>query len=151
MALRSARGRLGAVLILAPVLALVLTLAPTGAPRAADYDHDGQDYDQPDDVGDGGRKSTWELDTSLTFYRYLEPFPRVDSAAACRNRCVNNRRCTGWTYYDGNFNEAGRFSYRLQRLCVLGAGVKNKQAGNRPGRTSGVVRSARQNGGGGDD
>ena len=150
MALRSARVRLAAVLILAPVLALVLTLAPTAAPRAADYDHDTPDYDQPD-IGDGWRKSTWELNTSLTFYRYLEPFPRVDGATACRDRCVNNRRCTGWTYYDGNFNGAGRFSYRLQRLCVLGAGIKNKQAGNRPGRTSGVVRSARQNGGGGGD
>ena len=61
------------------------------------------------------------------------------------------RRCTGWTYYDANFNEAGRYSYRLQRLCVLGSGVKSKQSGSRPGRTSGVVRSARHNGGGGGD
>ena len=138
----SARLRLGATLV------MVLMLA--AAPRAADYDrrspmsglsrHDGHD----------GRKSTWELNTSLTFSRYLEPFPRVDSARVCRNRCASNRRCTGWTYYDANFNEAGRYSYRLQRLCVLGAGVKNKQSGNRPGRTSGVLRSARQDGGAGD-
>jgi hypothetical protein len=137
----SARLRLGAT------LAMVLALA--AAARAADYDllpgHDGRP--EHDDRGDG-RKSTWELNTSLTFFRYFEPFPRVDTARACRDRCASNRRCTGWTYYDANFNEAGRFSYRLQRLCVLGAGVKHKQAGNRPGRTSGVLSSARHDGGG---
>jgi hypothetical protein len=143
--------------ILAPALALVLTLAPSVVLHAADYDGDDQGYSQVDDRddrdrdGDSGRKSTWELNTSLTFYRYLEPFPRVDSARVCRDRCANNRRCTGWTYYDANFNDAGRYSYKLQRLCVLGAGVRNKQSGNRPGRTSGVLRAGRQNGGGGDD
>lgn len=153
MALRgsSARLRRGASLVLA--LFLALALAP--APRAADYDGDPPEdrYDKEDDRGDNGsgRKSTWELNTSLTFYRYLEPFPRVDSARACRDRCSDHRRCTGWTYYDANFNEAGRYSYRLQRLCVLGSGVKSKQSGSRPGRTSGVVRSARHNGGGGGD
>jgi hypothetical protein len=153
MALRgsSARLRLGASLVLA--LFLALALAP--ALRAADYDPEPPDdgYVKGDDRDNGSaRKSTWELNTSLTFYRYLEPFLRLDSARACRDRCSDYRRCTGWTYYDANFNEAGRYSYRLQRLCVLGAGVKNKQAGNRPGRTSGVLRSARHNGGGsGDD
>jgi hypothetical protein len=151
MVLRLARLRLAASLVLAPVLALMLTLAP--AARAADYEGDPPpDYIPkcgPSDDNCGDRKSTWELNTSLTFYRYLEPFPRVDSARACRDRCAGNRRCTGWTYYDANFNEAGRYSYRLQRLCVLGAGVKNKQSGNRPGRTSGVLRSPRHDGGGG--
>jgi hypothetical protein len=142
---------------LAPVLALLLTLALSAAPHAADYDGDDQGYSQDDGQGDGdhggngGRKSTWELNTSLTFYRYFEPFPRVESARVCRDRCANNRRCTGWTYYDANFNEAGRYSYKLQRLCVMGAGVKNKQSGNRPGRTSGVLRAGRQDGGGGGD
>src|SRR5262245_32855809 len=141
---------------MAPLLALVLSFAPAAAPHAADYDGDNQGYSQEDDRdfggrdGHGGRKSTWELNTSLTFHRYLEPFPRVDSARVCRDRCANLRGCTGWTYYDGNFNEAGRYSYKLQRLCVLGAGLKNKQAGNRPGRTSGVLRTARLDGGGDD-
>ena len=127
---------------------MVLMLA--AAPHAADYDllPEQESWPEQDDRPDG-RKSTWELNTSLTFYRYLEPFPRVDSARACRNRCAGNRRCTGWTYYDASFNEAGRYSYRLQRLCVLGAGVKNKQSGNRPGRTSGVLRSAGHDGGAG--
>jgi hypothetical protein len=137
----SARLRLGATLV------MVLMLA--AAPRAADYEPEQDGWPEQDDRHDG-RKSTWELNTSLTFSRYLEPFPRVDSARVCRNRCASNRRCTGWTYYDANFNEAGRYSYRLQRLCVLGAGVMNKQSGNRPGRTSGVLRSARQDGGAGD-
>jgi hypothetical protein len=149
----SPRLRRGGLSILAPVLALMLMLALSAAPHAADYDGDGPGYTQEDDREvDGGRKSTWELNTSLTFYRYLEPFPRVDSARVCRDRCASNRRCAGWTYYDANFNDAGRYSYKLQRLCVLGAGVKNKQSGNRPGRTSGVLRAARQDGGGsGDD
>jgi hypothetical protein len=96
-----------------------------------------------DDGGDEGelwmRRSTWELSTSLTFNRYIEPFERVSSARACRNRCVRNRRCTGWTFYDGNFGDAGELSYRLQRVCVLGAGLKDRKPGNMPGRTSGVV------------
>lgn len=127
----SARLRLGATLVMVAMLA--------AAPHAADYDLPEPDVWPEQDDRHDGRKSTWELNTSLTFYRYLESFPRVDSARACRNRCASNRRCTGWTYYDANFNEAGRYSYRLQRLCVLGAGVKNKQSGNRPGRTSGVL------------
>jgi PAN domain len=128
---------------------LVMVLAFAAAPRAADYDllPEPDVWPEQDDRPDG-RKSTWELNTSLTFYRYLEPFPRVDSARACRNRCASHRRCTGWTYYDATFNEAGRYSYRLQGLCVLGAGVKHMQSGNRPGRTSGVLRSARHDGGG---
>jgi hypothetical protein len=99
---------------------------------------------QDDDNGNGNwnrdRHSTWELSTSLTFHRYFEPFARVSSARACRDRCVYNPRCSGWTYYDANFQEAGKLSYRLQRVCVLGAGIRDRQARNRPGRTSGVVR-----------
>ncbi len=154
MALALAMLRLGAPLVLAPALALLLLLASSAAPWAADFDGEpppdfpGIECGPPDETC-GGRKFTRDLNTSLTFSRYLEPFPRVDSARACRDRCAGNRRCTGWTYYDGNFNEAGRYSYRLQRLCVLGAGVRNKQAGNRPGRTSGVLRSAPRFGGGG--
>ena len=96
---------------------------------------------QDDDNGNGDRRSTWELNTSLTFHRYFEPFARVQSARACRDRCVHNPRCTGWTYYDANFREAGSLSYKLQRVCVLGAGLRDRQTRNRPGRTSGVVRS----------
>lgn len=121
--------RLGASLLTTLLLALALSVPL----RAADYDY-------PED-NDRGRLSTWELDTSLTFYRYFEPFPRLDSAHACRDRCVYDHRCTGWTYYDANFHEAGPYSYKLQRVCVLGAGLRDRQTGNRPGRTSGVVRS----------
>jgi hypothetical protein len=111
----------------------VLALALAAAPQAQD--------DEGYDNGREARRSTWELSTSLTFKRYLEPFERTSSARACRNRCVENRRCTGWTYYDANFREAGDLSYKLQRVCVLGAGVRDRQSGNRPGRTSGVVRA----------
>src|SRR5262245_2473987 len=118
----SAGLRRGASLVLALVTMLVLEVAASSALRAADYD-----FPEDDDGRQYGRKSTWELDTSLTFDRYLEPFTRVDTARACRNRCAADRRCTGWTYYDANFGEAGRFSYRLQRVCVLGAGVRSRQ------------------------
>jgi hypothetical protein len=118
--------RLGASVVVAVALA-----------AAAQAQEDDEDYDNGYKV----RRSTWELNTSLTFKRYLEPFERTASARACRNRCVEDRRCTGWTYYDANFREAGNLSYKLQRLCVLGAGIKDRQYGNRPGRTSGVIRT----------
>src|SRR5262245_9176554 len=38
--------------------------------------------DDDNDNGDGDRRSTWELNTSLTFQRYFEPFARVSSARA---------------------------------------------------------------------
>jgi PAN domain-containing protein len=98
-----------------------------------------RDDEGADEDGHWMRRSTWELSTSLTFHRYLEPFERASSAYACRNRCVRNRRCTGWTYYDANFREAGDLSYRLQGVCVLGAGLKDRKYGSMPGRTSGVV------------
>jgi hypothetical protein len=110
--------------------ALVVALALVAPLQAEGYDHE-----------NGTRRSTWELSTSLTFQRYFEPFPRLPSARACRDRCVYDRRCTGWTYYDTNFSEAGEQSYRLQGVCVLGAGLRDRKSGNRPGRTSGVVRA----------
>jgi hypothetical protein len=101
----------------------------------------GQEDDEGYGNGNEARRSTWEPSTSLAFQRYFEPFPRLPSARACRDRCVYDRRCTGWTYYDPNFSEAGEQSYRLQRVCVLGAGLRDRRSGTRPGRTSGVVRA----------
>ena len=118
--------------------AAVMAVALSASLQARD--DDGQE-DEP-----WMRRSTWELSTSLTFQRYFEPFERVASARACRNRCVRNRGCTGWTFYDANFREAGDLSYRLQRVCVLGSGLKDRKFGGMPGRTSGVV-----NGDGPDD
>src|SRR5262245_52481621 len=128
----SARLRLGATVATSVVLALALFAVPQA---------------QEDDESDSGyrngredRRSTWEPNTSLTFKRSLEPFPRVPSARACRNRCVEEHRCTGWTYYDPNFREAGDISYKLQGICVLGDGLRDRRFGTMPGRTSGVVR-----------
>jgi hypothetical protein len=116
--------------------AVVVALATLTAVHA-------QEDDEGDDSGNGydARRSTWEPSTSLTFQRYFEPFSRVPSARACRNKCVYDRRCSGWTYYDPSFRDAGDQSYRLQRVCVLGTGLRDRKSGNRPGRTSGVVRS----------
>ncbi len=72
--------------------------------------------------------------SSLTFHEYFEPFPRVNSAAACRSRCVAIRRCTGWTWY---FDLAEWNT--LRRACVLGSGLKDAQIGNRYNRTSGFI------------
>jgi PAN domain-containing protein len=116
---------------------IIVALALCGALRAQE-----DDDDYPN--GNGDRRSTWEPSTSLVFQRYFEPFPRVSSPRACRDKCMSDRRCTGWTYYDANFREAGDQSYRLQRICVLGAGLRDRKSGNRPGRTSGVVRGQGQ-------
>jgi hypothetical protein len=134
----SAIQRLGASLVVA-----LLSLF-----SAAHAQEDDEGYDNGSN-GNEARRSTWELSTSLAFHRYFEPFPRVASARACRDLCVENRSCKGWTYYDPHFQEAGAQSYKLQRVCVLGAGLKDKKSGNRPGRTSGVLRSPRHDGGGG--
>jgi len=82
----------------------------------------------------GTRVSSMHADSSMTFHQYFEPFPRVDSAEACRDTCIANAQCTGWTWYEDNpeFNT-------LRRACILGAGLKDSQIGNRRGRTSGVV------------
>jgi hypothetical protein len=125
---RSGCLRLAASAVIPAIVALALS-APLQA-RDDDGGWEGEDW---------MRRSTWELSTSLTFHRYFEPFERVSSARACRNRCVRNRGCSGWTFYDANFREAGDLSYRLQRVCVLGSGVKDRKFGRMPGRTSGVV------------
>src|SRR5262245_43960029 len=121
--------------------ALVIVALALSASPPANGQEDG--YDNGDNEN-ADRRSTWELGTSLLFRRYFEPFPRVPTARACRDRCVNDRRCGGWTYYDANFREAGPYSYKLQRVCVLGAGVKDKKTGSRSGRTSGVVGGPRR-------
>jgi PAN domain len=119
-------------------VSIVMMLALAAAARAGDSEDEGSDNN--DD-----RRSTWQLNSSLTFRRYFEPFARVHSARACRDKCARNRQCSGWTYYDANFRDAGDLSYKLQRVCVLGSGIRDRQIGNRPGRTSGVVRSFDQN------
>jgi hypothetical protein len=129
----SARLRLGAI-----AAAAVLALGLAAATHAAEDDND--DYDNGYRNGPENRRSTWEPSTSLTFNRYLEPFARAASARACRNRCVEERRCTGWTYYDPHFREAGDSSYKLQGVCVLGDGLRDRKFGTMPGRISGVVR-----------
>lgn len=114
----------------------IVALALSGSLQARDDDNGDEDEHWM-------RRSTWELGTSLAFHRYIEPFERVSSARACRDLCVRRRRCSGWTYYDSAFREAGDLSYRLQRVCVLGSGLKERKYGSMPGRTSGVVNGDR--------
>ena len=132
----STRSRLAAL--------LVMTLGLIVAAGAADFNYPSLPEENgafPEDNGRHGvRRSTWEQSTSLTFRRYLEPFRRLQSAHECRDRCVSDRRCTGWIYYHADFRNAGRFSDRLQGVCVLGADLKERKSGDRPGRTAGEVR-----------
>jgi len=85
------------------------------------------------------RSSTLETNTSLTFHQYLHPFPRLGSAQACRDTCVRDSRCTGWTYYHADFDGSAD-ARKLRRMCILGAGLKDRQSGNKPGRTSGEIQ-----------
>jgi hypothetical protein len=89
------------------------------------------------------RTSTVEPDTSLTFNRYFEPFARVDTPQACRDICLKDRRCTGWTYYHPSFVGSGpRETWEtLLRTCVIGAGLKHRWSGDARGRTAGEIRS----------
>lgn len=84
---------------------------------------------------EGVRNSTFEPNSSMTFHKYLEPFPTLTSAQACRDRCVRDARCTGWTWYDDRPNHPEL----LRRVCVMGTGLKDSIIGRAPGRTAGLV------------
>jgi hypothetical protein len=83
----------------------------------------------------GTRTSSLHLNSSMTFQQYLEPFPSFDSAEACRDACVANARCGGWTWYE---NVATNDS-RLRRVCIMGTGLKDQRIGDAPGRHAGLV------------
>jgi hypothetical protein len=87
----------------------------------------------------GGRTSTLEPNSSMTFQKYFEPFPRVDTPEACRDTCVRDTRCTGWTYYHATFQSKTPDGNQLKRACILGSGLKDRRS-NAPGRTSGEVK-----------
>ena len=82
-----------------------------------------------------GRSSSFEANSSMTFHQYLEPFPRFNNAAACRDACVANARCTGWTWYDDNPSHP----QQLRQICIMGNGLKDSIIGRAPGRTAGQV------------
>ena len=83
----------------------------------------------------GVRTSSFHENSSMTFHRYLEPFPRVDTPDACRDACIADTRCSGWTWYE---NIAANDS-RLRRVCIMGAGLKDQRIGDAPGRHAGLV------------
>ena len=66
-----------AVTTLAATLVMAFVAAFVSARSLQARDDDGWDENEP-----WTRRSTWELSTSLTFHRYLEPFERVSSAHA---------------------------------------------------------------------
>ena len=83
----------------------------------------------------GTRTSSLHLNSSMTFHQYLEPFPTFESAEACRDACVANARCSGWTWYE---NIPANDS-RLRRVCIMGTGLKDQRIGDAPGRHAGLV------------
>lgn len=83
----------------------------------------------------GVRTSSFHPNSSMTFHQYLEPFPRFDNAGACRDACVANARCAGWTWYENiEANDS-----RLRQVCIMGAGLKDQRIGDAPGRHAGLV------------
>ena len=46
-------------------------------------------------LAQGVRVSSFHANSSMTFHRYFEPFPRTNTVGACRDTCVADRRCTG--------------------------------------------------------
>jgi hypothetical protein len=82
--------------------------------------------------------STWEPRTSMTFQEYFEPFPLADDAEACREICLKNNRCSGWTYYHPDFVGTVKNWETLLRKCIVGAGLKDRNKAA-PGRTSGEI------------
>jgi len=83
----------------------------------------------------GTRVSTFESNSSMTFHRYLEPFPRADAPEQCRDLCIRDVRCTGWTYYE----DLERNPEQLRRVCIMGAGLKDRRSGDAFGRTAGEI------------
>lgn len=86
-----------------------------------------------------GRTSTLEASVSLEFQVYFAPFAQVDTAAACRDICVKDTRCEGWTYYHSDYQDTMAGSQALPRMCIVGALIKERIV-NMPGRTSGQIR-----------
>lgn len=86
-----------------------------------------------------GRTSTLEANVSLGFQVYLAPFARVDTAAACRDICVKDTRCEGWTYYHTDYQDTMAGSEALPRMCIVGALIIERIV-NMPARTSGQIR-----------
>ena len=82
-----------------------------------------------------GSASSFYPNSSMTFRTYIEPFPTFDNAEACRDACVANPSCSGWTWYDGN----ERHPQQLRRVCILGTTLKDGVIGRAPARTAGFV------------
>ncbi|HEY7609697.1 MAG TPA: PAN domain-containing protein [Alphaproteobacteria bacterium] len=86
-------------------------------------------------VTPGGRRSSVQPNSSHTFHQYLEPFPSADTAELCRDACVADVRCAGWTWYE---NDASH-PQQLRRVCIMGAGLKDSVIGTAPNRSAGLV------------
>jgi hypothetical protein len=85
----------------------------------------------------GTRVSSFEPNSSMTFHQYLEPFPRTPTAEACRDDCVADSRCTGWTWYEPIESNP----QPLRGVCIKGAGLKDRRIGDARGRSAGEIRN----------
>jgi hypothetical protein len=75
----------------------------------------------------GARTSTWEPGTALTPQADLGVLRHVKSPERCREVCLDDKRCTSWTYFD----KPGGF-------CFTGIGVRERRSD--PDITSGEIK-----------
>jgi hypothetical protein len=89
------------------------------------------------------RRSSWEADTSMRFEGTLEPAARARTAETCRDICLKDERCTGWTYDHSEViaDRQRENSEPLRSTCVMGTGTPTRNSEKAPGLTSGMIRA----------
>jgi hypothetical protein len=87
------------------------------------------------------RYSGWEPNTSMRFGRTLEPSIYVGAPEVCRELCLKDERCQGWTYYHPEYTgDAPREVWEpLRGTCVMGTGTTIRNRQKAPGLTSGMI------------
>jgi hypothetical protein len=89
------------------------------------------------------RRSSWEADTSMGFEGTLEPAARAGTAETCRDICLKDERCTGWTYDHSEViaDRQRENSEPPRGTCVKGTGTTTRNSQKAPGLTSGMIRA----------
>ena len=84
--------------------------------------------------------STFEEDVSMQFEVYLAPFGKVNNASACRDICLKEPLCEGWTYYHADYKGAMKGSEELPQVCFIGRSIVERLT-DMPGRFRGPSKS----------
>ena len=75
----------------------------------------------------------------MQFQVYLDPVGKVDNASACRDICLKEPLCEGWTYYHPDYKGAMKGSEELTQICFVGRSILERLT-DMPGRTSGRTK-----------